>query len=123
MCQSASSKTTRTSTLDLGFVNYLVINIEKHYNIDDSHSNNEKHASNHHSLSIEIPWNSGGKINLRSFHFSFCRANADSMKDHILLLSVFTTFSVLTNIFGCGNVLLDDYDDISRRNIGYYAIP
>ena len=76
---------TSTSTLDIVFVNFPVINIERDYKFDDSYSLNGKHASNHYSLSIEIPWNYEGRFNIPSFYFSFFRANFDCMNDLILL--------------------------------------
>ena len=76
---------TSISTLDLVFVNFPVINIEGDYKFDDSYSINGKHASKHYSRSSETPRNYEGRVYIPSVHFSFCRANFDSMNDHILL--------------------------------------
>ena len=48
MKQIVYFKTTSPSTLDLVFVNYTVINLERAYKFDDSYSINEKYASNHY---------------------------------------------------------------------------
>ena len=71
MDQIVNFSTTSTSTLDLLFVNFTVINIERDYKFDDSYSIIGKHVSNHYSLSIEIPWNYEGRVNIPSVHFSF----------------------------------------------------
>ena len=89
MKQIVNFKTTSTSTLDLVFVNYTVINLGGDYKFDASYSINGKYASNHYSLRIKIPWNYEGRAIIPSVHSSVRRANVDSMNDHNLLQPLF----------------------------------
>ena len=80
MDQKINLKTTSTSTLDLVFVNFPAINIERDLKFDDSYSLNGKRASNPCSLSVEIPWNYQGRKTIPNVHSSFYPTNFDLRK-------------------------------------------